>query len=393
MSLSSIKKFTEKAKEFSTLKRVYCSNPRCSVFLGPQAEGGSWWIIPPIFSCKASNCGTSTCSHCKSRTISGVPHVCQKDQKDEDVLRLGEQSQWARCPGCGSLVELSVGCFHMTCRCKTEFCYLCKAKWKTCQCLQWDERRLLVAAEARVDARLGVLPAAPAARDVRDPRLANPVNRPRVVVPRAIPPAPAPAPTRRVNPLRTTVHPWGDPWDQPPPLEDTTPTTRTLEHPRVITFTTDRWWNDVPELEDTTLPTQPRPLGSTSAASSSRATLDSSKAKSGGHAHKVTLQGTANVDKKIQPTRKDKGKGKVISERDRLVRAAMEELRVNHDCNHERWKYRHGGGRCQHCYHNLPLYLYVSPTLSTFQNAVKLVTCLLLALRRMSDVSVQQVPS
>jgi hypothetical protein len=39
-------------------------------------------------------------------------------------------------------VELSTGCFHMTCRCKAQFCYLCAARWKSCACVQWNERRL-----------------------------------------------------------------------------------------------------------------------------------------------------------------------------------------------------------------------------------------------------------
>lgn len=34
-------------------------------------------------------------------------------------------SKFKKCPGCNRFVEKSFGCNHMTCRCKTEFCYLC----------------------------------------------------------------------------------------------------------------------------------------------------------------------------------------------------------------------------------------------------------------------------
>ncbi|OSX63329.1 hypothetical protein POSPLADRAFT_1080865, partial [Postia placenta MAD-698-R-SB12] len=53
---------------------------------------------------------------------------------DRAVLALGETQGWARCPGCETMIELNHGCFHMTCRCKTEFCYVCQARWKTCTC-------------------------------------------------------------------------------------------------------------------------------------------------------------------------------------------------------------------------------------------------------------------
>ena len=46
--------------------------------------------------------------------------------------------------------------------------------------------------------------------------------------------------------------------------------------------------------------------------------------------------------------------------RQRLVREMMERLREDHECGHERWRYRDGGGICQTCGHHLPLYLFVS---------------------------------
>lgn len=48
------------------------------------------------------------------------------------------------------MVELSHGCYHMTCLCRAQFCYACSALWKNCDCPQWDEQRLYAAARDRV---------------------------------------------------------------------------------------------------------------------------------------------------------------------------------------------------------------------------------------------------
>ncbi|RYP64839.1 hypothetical protein DL769_006514 [Monosporascus sp. CRB-8-3] len=42
---------------------------------------------------------------------------------------MGERSGWRRCYKCRTLVELTQGCTHMTCRCKAQFCYICGARW------------------------------------------------------------------------------------------------------------------------------------------------------------------------------------------------------------------------------------------------------------------------
>ncbi|KIM77724.1 hypothetical protein PILCRDRAFT_613582 [Piloderma croceum F 1598] len=140
--------FTEKEKEFATLKRVYCAKPSCSQFLGPQSRS----IFGNVMTCPAPGCLTRTCRSCKSKVAFGDPHSkCKVDEMDQQILALGKDAGWARCPGCAQMIELQMGCYHMTCRCKTEFCYLCTARWKTCTCTQWDERRLVAAAEERVD--------------------------------------------------------------------------------------------------------------------------------------------------------------------------------------------------------------------------------------------------
>ncbi|KAF8637460.1 hypothetical protein AX17_002805 [Amanita inopinata Kibby_2008] len=140
--------FEEKSREFGTRTewRVYCCNPRCSAFLG-SSEGRQEDIV-------CGECRTVTCTGCKQSA-----HLSQSCQENADVKKLREmakQEKWQTCPGCQAIVELNVGCYHMTCKCRTEFCYLCAARWKNCQCQQWDESRLTVDAERRVENVMGM---------------------------------------------------------------------------------------------------------------------------------------------------------------------------------------------------------------------------------------------
>lgn len=92
---------------------------------------------------------TAVCTLCKREDHPDyIP--CQTDLESAIVLALGQTEGWQRCPGCHRLVELLHGCYHMTCLCRTQFCYLCAVLWKGCTCPQWDEARLTIAAENQV---------------------------------------------------------------------------------------------------------------------------------------------------------------------------------------------------------------------------------------------------
>ncbi|KAI5997299.1 hypothetical protein F5J12DRAFT_725270, partial [Pisolithus orientalis] len=151
LSRALVTEFREKSKEFGTLSRVYCARQTCSRFLGPLTQTTSGTTV---YDCPAPHCGTRTCANCRGQ-YNEATHTCRHDQGAERVLELGRAEGWVRCPGCSQLIELEIGCFHMTCRCRTEFCYLCEARWKTCNCPQWDGRQLLAVAQQRVDAQLG----------------------------------------------------------------------------------------------------------------------------------------------------------------------------------------------------------------------------------------------
>ncbi|KAE8307822.1 hypothetical protein BDV41DRAFT_553263 [Aspergillus transmontanensis] len=46
------------------------------------------------------------------------------------------------------------------------------------------------------------------------------------------------------------------------------------------------------------------------------------------------------------------------TERDLLVAQTIQELRENHECTHDRWKFVRGPHRCEECYHRLPEYIF-----------------------------------
>ncbi|KAG0693075.1 hypothetical protein DFH29DRAFT_860429 [Suillus ampliporus] len=134
--------FQEKSVEFAMppTSRIYCPNQTCSAFLGSSSGRRS--------EITCTSCATRVCTACKNRAH---PYEdCGENAQTLVVNSLASQMGWQTCPGCHAIVELWQGCYHMTCRCSTQFCYLCAALWKTCDCRQWDEQRLIDDAERRV---------------------------------------------------------------------------------------------------------------------------------------------------------------------------------------------------------------------------------------------------
>ncbi|KAG2123758.1 hypothetical protein DEU56DRAFT_745106, partial [Suillus clintonianus] len=304
--------FELKAQEFGTMKRVYCVAPTCSRFLGPLHEG----YFTKVFTCTSPTCTMTTCGKCCSRH-EGFTHICTPDADAEQILTLSRTSGWARCPGCAQMIELDMGCFHMTCRCRTEFCYLCKELWKNCGCPQWDEARLLATAERRVDAQLP--PAQPANPFRQAPAVRQPVpavgdvrNQP-VYLPRQAPvPALVPAPVANIRPA--------NPFQQvPAPAPGAAPLPVPLR-PTILR----------PEAP------VPAPLPAP---------------------HFVSGTRRAETNDRSAATAASPGSDR-NAVRQRMIRETMERLRVDHDCDHTNWTFRIGGGRCEACETHLPLYLF-----------------------------------
>ncbi|KAK2404829.1 RING/U-box superfamily protein [Trifolium repens] len=72
------------------------------------------------------------CARCHVPWHHGV--ACEGFQKlnvDEDLLlsELANQKKWEISLKCKFYIQIYDDCFHMTCRCLCEFCYLCGEEW------------------------------------------------------------------------------------------------------------------------------------------------------------------------------------------------------------------------------------------------------------------------
>ena len=125
--------------------RIYCPTLSCSQFLG-SSENATRDII-------CDTCMLVVCYMCKQSTHPG--ENCSDNAATLAVRELARTEQWQTCPACKAIIELHQGCYHMTCRCRAQFCYLCAVPWKHCECRQWDETQLLDTAQRRVEHVIG----------------------------------------------------------------------------------------------------------------------------------------------------------------------------------------------------------------------------------------------
>lgn len=123
------------------------------------AHSSIWTKLQLARSC--SGCAVPLCSVCRAShpTLTCAQHAARVQSRatleDTAFLQLAADRKYARCTRCRSFVELTVGCNHMTCLCRHEFCYRCNATWKTCTCPLWEEQNLLQAGRERAGDQCG----------------------------------------------------------------------------------------------------------------------------------------------------------------------------------------------------------------------------------------------
>ncbi|KAI5812040.1 hypothetical protein BZA77DRAFT_325350 [Pyronema omphalodes] len=112
-------------------RRIICSNAKCATTILPQ------WKKGDIALCLA--CNRQTCTLCHEAAHEGE---CPEDPDTQSFLEVAERMKYQRCYSCGYMCDLKQGCYHITCRCSAEFCYICGSKWKTCKCIHFEEQAL-----------------------------------------------------------------------------------------------------------------------------------------------------------------------------------------------------------------------------------------------------------
>ncbi|OKL57856.1 hypothetical protein UA08_06595 [Talaromyces atroroseus] len=141
LEYSEFRAFCEKALEYIAENRVYCAEPTCSTFIPPSAIHGDNGICP--------DCHQQTHLPCRALAHPGVD--CPLDHTFQGVLAIADTQNWRRCFNCRTMVELERGCNHITCRCGSEFCYVCGLVWKTCHCTLWDDNMIIQVANQAVN--------------------------------------------------------------------------------------------------------------------------------------------------------------------------------------------------------------------------------------------------
>jgi hypothetical protein len=95
--------FDNKAIELNTVNPIYCYDATCSTFIPPSVVQGA-----DVADCPG--CQRRTCTHCKHQAHA---NDCQQDEGLQQLLQMAEGEGWRRCE-CGRVIELDVGCNHMT---------------------------------------------------------------------------------------------------------------------------------------------------------------------------------------------------------------------------------------------------------------------------------------
>ena len=117
-----------------TKNRIYCPSKGCGEWIKPAniyidtsggANGGRKFG-------KCSRCRMKVCVTCNGKWHTS--RECPKDEATSRFAEIAKKEGWQRCFNCSAMVELREGCNHMTCRCRAEFCMICGAKWKSCDC-------------------------------------------------------------------------------------------------------------------------------------------------------------------------------------------------------------------------------------------------------------------
>ncbi|GAA6049666.1 hypothetical protein NBRC10513_005969 [Rhodotorula toruloides] len=98
------KAYRRAVQEYSTPRRLYCSNGKCGMWLGSLPASKQDVLC--------GKCGRVTCSACKA-PAHDAKVACADDLDGDAALKLAAQVNDVRCPKCHRVVERNGGCPHV----------------------------------------------------------------------------------------------------------------------------------------------------------------------------------------------------------------------------------------------------------------------------------------
>lgn len=102
LTSAQVQKFHEKSVEFNTVNRTYCHDTGCGAFVMPDNISGEKAMC---------TCGELTCTMCKA---AAHEDDCPEDPAYASLMAFAAKEEYQTCQNCKRLVELSIGCNHIT---------------------------------------------------------------------------------------------------------------------------------------------------------------------------------------------------------------------------------------------------------------------------------------
>ncbi|KAL1635009.1 hypothetical protein SLS58_010461 [Diplodia intermedia] len=132
--------WNKKYQEYTAKNRTYCPTRGCGEWIKPSHIRMDPTVGRKYGKCP--RCRVKVCVKCNNRWH--LRKECPKDEDEEAhaFAEMAKESGWQKCYNCKAMVELKEGCNHMTCRCTAQFCMLCGARWKTCECPWFNYQHL-----------------------------------------------------------------------------------------------------------------------------------------------------------------------------------------------------------------------------------------------------------
>lgn len=123
-SYQSLERVLDEANVLNS-NRIYCPYPSCSVLLDPHeclstrasssSQSDNSCLECPV--CKrfiCFDCGVPWHSSLTCEEYQNLP-LEERDASDLTLHRLAQNKRWRRCHQCRRMIELTHGCYHMTC--------------------------------------------------------------------------------------------------------------------------------------------------------------------------------------------------------------------------------------------------------------------------------------